>query len=142
MLHEIICVCLFLKHLASPALGWIPPNQKLTSETQGISMLIHLLFYEPVYNQSYSDTFPSSASEEEHGWWVGVAIHDGNILTYKVLTKTTKRPSLSYSTPTKPKSRNHRDSTTEIEMESNNTGDKIFIFSHSNSQMLDDDSCD
>jgi hypothetical protein len=41
-----------------------------------------------------------------------------------------------------PKSRNHRVSATEGEMSCNNTGDKILVFSYSNSQTLDDDSCD
>jgi hypothetical protein len=39
-------------------------------------------------------------------------------------------------------SRNRRVSTTEGEMSSNNTGEKIFIFSNSKSQMSDDGSCD
>ncbi len=75
-------VCLLLNHLASPALGWIPPNQKLTGQTQDISMFLHFSFYEPVYYHSYSDTFPS-ASNEEQGWWVGIAMHVGDVLTYK-----------------------------------------------------------
>jgi hypothetical protein len=37
-------VCLLLNHLASPALGWIPPNQKLTGQTQDISMFLQFHF--------------------------------------------------------------------------------------------------
>jgi hypothetical protein len=57
-------VCLSLNHIASPALGWIPPNQKLTGQTQDISMPFFLL-YEPVYYHSYSDTFPYASNEAQ-----------------------------------------------------------------------------
>jgi hypothetical protein len=36
-----------------------------------------------------SDKFPS-VSAEEQGWWVGIATHDGDALTYKILTKHNK----------------------------------------------------
>jgi hypothetical protein len=49
-------------------------------------MFLHFSFYEPVYYHCYSYTFPS-ASDDEQGWWVGVAMHVGDVLTYKVLTK-------------------------------------------------------
>jgi hypothetical protein len=39
--------------LASPALGWTPPNQKPTGRMQDISMLLHFSFYEPAYYHSY-----------------------------------------------------------------------------------------
>jgi hypothetical protein len=45
-------------------------------------------------------------------------------------------------TATNSKNRNRRISTTEGEMSSNNTDEKILIFSNSNSQMLDEGSCD
>jgi hypothetical protein len=135
-------VCMLLNHLASPALGWIPPNQKLTGQTQDISMFLHFLMYEPVYYHSYLDTFPS-ASNEEQGWWVGVAMHVGDVLTYKVLTKQYKVIFRSaIRTAMSCKSRNHRVFTTEGEMSSNNTGEKMFIFSNLNLQMSDDGSCD
>jgi hypothetical protein len=37
-----------MNHLASPALGWNPPNQKLTGQMQDNSMFIHFSFYEAV----------------------------------------------------------------------------------------------
>jgi hypothetical protein len=54
--------------------GMEPTKSKLTGQTQEISMFLHLAFYEPVYYHFSSDTFPS-ASNEEQGWWVIVAIH-------------------------------------------------------------------
>jgi hypothetical protein len=78
-----------LNHLASAALGWKSPEQILTREQPDISKFMHFSFYEPVYYQSHSKTF-LSASNEEHGWWVGVATHVCDALTYKVLTKQNK----------------------------------------------------
>jgi hypothetical protein len=52
-------------------------------------MFLHFSFYEPVYYNAYSDKFPS-VSTEEQGWWVGVAIHVGDALTYKILKKHNK----------------------------------------------------
>jgi hypothetical protein len=63
-LFALTYACLLLNHLASPALGWIPPNQKLTGQTQDISMPFFLL-YEPVYYHSYSDTFPYASNEAQ-----------------------------------------------------------------------------
>ena len=83
-----------------------------------------------MYYHSYSDTFPS-ASNEEQGWRVGIAMHVGDVLTYKVLTKQHKvifRSALR--TAMNPGSRNRRVSTTEGEISSNHTSDKLFIFSN------------
>jgi hypothetical protein len=82
-------VCLLMNHLASAALGWKSPEQVLTGQPPGISKFLHFSFYEPMYNKSYSNTF-QSASNEEQGWWVGVATHVGDALTYNILTKQHK----------------------------------------------------
>jgi len=58
-------VCLLLNHLASAALNWIPPEQKLTGRTPDISKFLHFSFYEPVYYHAYSDFFPSGSNEEQ-----------------------------------------------------------------------------
>jgi hypothetical protein len=81
--------CLIMNHLASAALGWKSPEQVLTGQTQDISTFLHFSFHEPVYCNSYSNTVPS-ASDEEQGWWVGVATHVGDALIYKILTKQHK----------------------------------------------------
>ena len=82
-------VCLLLNHLASSALDWCTPEQKLTGRTADISKFLHFSFFEPVYYHAYSDSFPSESNEEQ-GWWVGIATHVGDALTYKVLTKNNK----------------------------------------------------
>jgi hypothetical protein len=82
-------VCLLLNHLASAALGWKSPEQVLTRHQPDISKFLHFSFYKPVYYNAYSDIFPS-VSTEEQGWWVGVAIHVGDALTYKILKKHNK----------------------------------------------------
>jgi hypothetical protein len=78
-------VCLSLNHLASSALGWKTPMQVLTGKAPDFSKFLHFSFYEPVYYHLYSDTYPSALNEEKV-WWVGVATHVGDELTYKILT--------------------------------------------------------
>jgi hypothetical protein len=51
-----------------------------------ISKFLRFSFYEPVYYHSYSDRYPS-VSNGKQGWWVGVATHLGDELTYKILTQ-------------------------------------------------------
>jgi hypothetical protein len=88
-LVALMYVCLLLNHLASAALGWKSPEQILTGQQPDISKFMHFSFYEPIYYHSHSNMFPS-ASNEEQGWWVGVATHVGDVLTYKILTKQNK----------------------------------------------------
>jgi hypothetical protein len=88
-LLAMMCVCLLLNHLASAAVGWNSPEQVLTGQTPDISKFMHFSFYEPVYYNTHSNHFPS-ASNEEQGWWVGIAIHVGDALTHKMLTKHNK----------------------------------------------------
>jgi hypothetical protein len=85
-LLSLMYVCILLNRLASTALGWKTPLQVLTGQTPDISKSLHFSFYEPVYYHLYSDSFPSSSNEEQ-GWWVGIATHVGDALTYKILTK-------------------------------------------------------
>jgi hypothetical protein len=77
---------MLLNHLASSALGWKTHMQALTFQTPDISKFPHFSFYELVYYHLYSDTY-TSASNEEQGWWVAVATHVGEELTYKILTQ-------------------------------------------------------
>jgi hypothetical protein len=85
-LLALMYVCLLLNHLASAALGWKSPEQILTRQQPDISKFMHFSFYEPAYYHSRSNVCPS-ASNEEQVWWVGVATHVGDALTYKILTK-------------------------------------------------------
>jgi hypothetical protein len=88
-LLAMLYVCPLINHLASATLGWKSPEQVLSGQPPDISKILHFSFYEPVYYNSYSNTFPS-ASNEEQGWWVGVATHVGDALTCKILTKQHK----------------------------------------------------
>jgi hypothetical protein len=136
-LLALIYVCLLLNHLASAALGWKSPEQVLTGQTPDISKFMHFSFYEPVYYHAYSDTFPS-ATNEEQGWWVGIATHVGDALTYKILTKNNKviyrsavRSALDHA------KRNQRLSPLGGETASNYLGDKMFIRSKFPSETSD-----
>jgi hypothetical protein len=61
--------------------------QMLTGQRPDISKFLHFSVFEPVYYHVHSNTFPFE-SDEEQGWWVGIATHVGDELTYKILTKT------------------------------------------------------
>jgi hypothetical protein len=146
-LLALLYVCLLLNHLVSAALGWKTPMQVLTGQTPDISKFLHFSFYEPVYYHSYSNTFPSSSNEKQ-GWWVGVATHVGDALTYKILTETHKviyRSAIRSALD--PAKRNQRLSPLGGETASNYLGDKIFIRSQTESfdrptndgNVLDDD---
>ena len=120
-------VCLLLNHLASPTLDLKPPNQVLTGQVQDISKFLHFSFYEPVYYNNYSDSFLSDSNEEQ-GWWVGIATNVGDALTYKVLTKSNKviyRSTLRSALD--PVTRNNPLSPLEGESPTNSAGDKVFF---------------
>jgi len=131
-LLALIYVSLLLNHLASAALGWKPPLQVLTGQTPDISPFLHFLFFEPVYYHAYGDNFPS-ASNEKQGWWVGVATHVGDFLTYKVLTQTNQIIYRSVlRSANDPAKRNKRLSPIAGEMTSNIIEDKTFVRSNFN----------
>jgi hypothetical protein len=62
-LLAMLYVCLLMNHLASAALGWKSPEQVLTGQPPDISKFLHFSFYEPVYYNSYSNTFFSASNE-------------------------------------------------------------------------------
>jgi hypothetical protein len=116
-----------LNNLASAALDWKPPLRVLTGQTPDISKFMHFSFFEPIYYHAYSDMFPS-ASNEEQGWWVGIAEHVGDALTYKILTKNNKVIYWSaIRSALDPSKRNQRLSLLGRETTSNFWGDKIFL---------------
>ena len=114
-----------VKYFNSAALNWIPPEEKLTERTPDIYKFLHFSFYEPVYSHVYTDLFPSGSNEEQ-GWWVGIATHVGDALTYKILTKHNKVMHRSaIRSALDPAKRNL--SPLGGEISSNYFGDKIFI---------------
>jgi hypothetical protein len=52
----------------------------------GRSKFLYFSQFEPVYYHAYIATFPS-ASNEEQGWWVAIATHVGDTLTYIIKSK-------------------------------------------------------
>ena len=67
----------------------------MTGQTPVISKFMHFSFFEPVYYHAYSNNFPS-ASNEEQGWWVVIAVLAGHkvsqlrIVTRQALIATHK----------------------------------------------------
>jgi hypothetical protein len=61
----------------------------MNGQTLDISKFLQFSFYELVYYHIHSDNFPS-VSNEAQGWRIGIAIHDGDALTYKILTLSNK----------------------------------------------------
>jgi hypothetical protein len=126
-LLALMYVCILINHLASATLGWKPPLRVLTGQTPDISAFLHFSFFDPVYYHAYSDTFPSTSNEAQ-GWWVGIATHVGDALTYKILIKEHK---VIYRSATRsaldPAKRNQRLTPFGGETSFNHHGDKIFI---------------
>jgi hypothetical protein len=122
-LLAITYVCLLLNHHASAALGWKTPLQVMNGQTPDISKFLQFSFYELVYYHTYSDNF-TSVSNEAQGWWVDIAIHVGDALTYKILTLSNK---IIYRSDVQsaidPAKRNKRISPLQGETASSNLGD-------------------
>ena len=100
-------ICFLLNHTYCNAIDGIP-LEKLLGHTVDISILLRFYFYQEVYFKQYETDFPSD-SKEEIGYVVGFAEHVGHKLTYRVLTKDTRKI-LSRSTlrPVDPNAPNKR----------------------------------
>jgi hypothetical protein len=83
-------VCYLLNRLATPSLDYQTPYFVCTGMMADISALLQYQFYEKVYFKEHVVSYPSQ-SREGLGFWVGVAEHVGDALTYKVLTADTKK---------------------------------------------------
>ena len=87
-------ICDVLNHLASPTLQGICPVQALEGTPPGISFMLHLSFYEPVYyriDSSESDLHFPSSSNEHKNYWVGFVDNPGDRLTWRILTEDTQK---------------------------------------------------
>jgi hypothetical protein len=103
--------------------------QMLTGQRPDISRFLHFLFLEPVYYHVYSNTFPSESNEEQD-WWVGIATHVVDELTYKILKKTNKiiyRSAVRSALDPATRNRNRRLSPLGGEITSSRLDDKIFM---------------
>ena len=83
-------VCYLLNHISSPTLEDKTPIEAATGERPDISALLQYTFYQPVYFKEPDTNFPSE-SPERKGYWVGIAEHCGDALTYLVLTDKTSK---------------------------------------------------
>ena len=78
-------VVYMLNHMAHPRLKNRTPYEAAMGWTPDISALLHYYFYQPIYYyDKITTSFPDS--KERIGWWIGVAEHTGDALTYKILT--------------------------------------------------------
>ena len=137
-LLALMYVCYVLNVLASSSLGWIPPLQALTGQTQDTSALFVCSFYEPVYYNPHYDGFPS-APNEELGHWVGIATNVGDALTFKVLSASNKVIYRSVlRSALDPATRHRRLAPLGGENTTNHAGDKVFIRSNFYTSQLDD----
>jgi hypothetical protein len=82
-------VCFLLNHTFCDSIDSIP-LEKLLGHTIDISILLPFHFYQEVYYKVYQEDFPSE-SKENVGYVVGFAEHVGHALTYRVLTKDTRK---------------------------------------------------
>ena len=82
-------VTYLINRLASEKLGWKTPLEQATGQVPDISALLAFRWWEPVY-YSTNNGFPST-SPEKTGRWVGVADHQGDALTYLILTDDTNQ---------------------------------------------------
>jgi hypothetical protein len=132
-LLALLYVYLLLNHLTSSALGWKTLIRALAGQIPDTSKFLHFSSYEAVYYHSHSDTYPSAWNEEQ-GWWVGVATHVGDELTYKILTQKQRLICRSaIRSAINPDKRNQRLSPLGGETVSNYLGDKNFIWSKTDS---------
>jgi len=90
--HWLVCtlfvVCL-LNHMACSSLNWDTPIYKATGQKPDISAFTNFMFYEKVL-YAVDNKFPSE-SPEKQGNWMGIAEHQGDALTYLILTSDTEQ---------------------------------------------------
>ena len=79
-----------MNRLATPALNWETPIQRVFGQKPDISSLLQFRWFEPVYylDEHHHHSYPSK-SPEKKGRWVGVAETKGDALTYWILTDDT-----------------------------------------------------
>ena len=83
-------VCFILNHLATPSLKHRVPLQMLHGSTVDISIILRFTWFEPVYYRIDDSDFPSD-SREGYGYFVGFAENVGHALTYRILTRDTRK---------------------------------------------------
>ena len=85
-----IYVCYLLIHIACSDLDGKIPLLDLTGITPDISLILLFTFYQPVFNATSDQNFPSE-SDEWAGYWVGFGEHCGHAMTHKLLDHETEK---------------------------------------------------
>ena len=86
----LIYVCYLLNHIACTALDGKILLLALTGITSDNSVILLFTFYQPMFNATYDQKFPSE-SEESAGYWVGFGEQCGDAMTHKILDHDTKK---------------------------------------------------
>ena len=77
-------VCYILNHMSTASHGSQVPLQVLYGVTPDFSIMLLYTFYQPVFDATHDQHFPSE-SEKRPGFWVGFADHCGDSLTHMIL---------------------------------------------------------
>ena len=85
-------VCDVMNLTAERSLGWRPPLEVVTGQTQDISILLYFMFWDVVYCARYINKQPGlQKGQEVRGRFVGFAWDVGHALTFLVLTDDTQK---------------------------------------------------
>ena len=80
-----------MNRTAEESLGWRPPLEVLTGETQDISILLCFMFWDVVYVPKYENTQMGEKENKICGRFVGFAWNVGHALTFRILTDDTQK---------------------------------------------------
>jgi hypothetical protein len=78
-----------MNHLAVASLDWKTPLKVAHGQKPDISPLLQFRWWKPAYYEAPATSGFPSESVEKTGCWVGIAEHQGDALTYLVLTDDT-----------------------------------------------------
>ena len=124
----LIYVCYLLNYIACSALDGKILLLALTGITPDISIILLFTFYQPMFNATNDQNFPSE-SEEWAGYWVRYGEHCGDAMTYKFLDHDTQKIIFRGAVrPRKSSTPNHRLAPHggEVSASSDPSEDKIF----------------
>ena len=82
--------CNILNHLSCEALAGNVPLGMLYGVSPDISIILLYTFYQPVFDATHNQSYPS-VSEERAACWVGFGEHVSDALTHKILDDDTKK---------------------------------------------------
>jgi hypothetical protein len=89
LLLAMLYVIKLMNHLAVASLDWKTPLEVAHGQKPDILPFLQFHWWEPVYFEAPATRDFPSDSVEKTGRWVGIAEHQGDVLTYLVLTDDT-----------------------------------------------------